>query len=61
MSFENVSFGSKMIPRIFVCFVAISVWLFYLNDKIVPYLTWSGVKSLVVVLSKFKWRLLMLA
>ena len=50
---ENVNFGSRVISKIFGCFVVGSVWLFDLSDKIVPYSAGSGVKSVVVVLSGF--------
>ena len=50
---ENVSFGSRAIPRIFECFVVGNVWLFNLSDRIVPYSAGSGVKSVMVVLSMF--------
>ena len=50
---ENVSFGSKVIPRIFGCFVVGNIWLFNLSDRIVPCSSGSGVKSVVVVLSVF--------
>ena len=32
---ENISFGSKVIPRIFKCFVVGSVWLFNLSDRVI--------------------------
>ena len=47
---ENVSFESRVIPRIFVCFVVGSVNLSYI---VVPYSAGSGVKSVVVVLYVF--------
>ena len=50
---KNVSFGSRVIPRNFRCFVVVNVWLFNLSDRVVLYLAGSGVKSLVVVLSLF--------
>ena len=50
---ENVSFGSRAIPRIFKCFVVGSVWLLNLSDRVLPYSAGSGVKSVVVVLSVF--------
>ena len=50
---KNVSFGSRVIPRIFVCFVVGNVWLFNLSDKVVLYSAGSGVKSVMVVLSVF--------
>ena len=50
---ENVSFGSKVIPRIFGCFIVGNVWLFNLSDRVVLYSAGSGVKSMVVVLSVF--------
>ena len=33
---ENVSFGSRVIPRILECFVG-NVWLFNLSDRVVLY------------------------
>ena len=48
---ENVSFGSRVIPRIFGCFVVGNVWLFNLSDRFVLHSAGSGVKSVVVVLS----------
>ena len=48
---QNVSFGSKVIPRIFGCFVVGNVWLFNLSDRVVLYSVGSGVESVVVVLS----------
>ena len=53
MCCEKVSFGSRVIPRIFRCFVVGSVWLFYVSDRVMLYSAGSGVKSLVVVLSVF--------
>ena len=50
---KNVSFGSRVIPRNFRCFVVGNVWLFNLSDRVVPYSAGSGVKSVVVVLSVF--------
>ena len=50
---ENVSFGSRVIPRNLRCFVVGNVWLFNLSDRVVPYSAGSGVKSVVVVLSVF--------
>ena len=50
---ENVSFRSRVIPRIFGYFVVGNVWLFNLSDRVVLYLAGSGVKSVVVVLSVF--------
>ena len=41
---ENVSFGSRVIPRTFGCFVVGNVWLFNFSDRVVPYSTGSGVK-----------------
>ena len=55
--FENVSFGSRVIPRIFRCFVVGNVWLFNVSDRVVPYSVGSGVTSVVVVLSVFIQRL----
>ena len=46
---ENVSFGSRVIPRIFGYFVVGNVWLFKLSDRFVLYSAGSGVKSVVVV------------
>ena len=48
---KNVSFGSRVIPRIFGCFVVGSVWLFNLRDRVVLYSVGSGVKIVVVVFS----------
>ena len=39
---ENVSFGSRVIPRILECFVVGNVWLLNLNDRIVSYSAGSG-------------------
>ena len=50
---ENVSFGSRVIPRIFGCFVVGNVWLFNLSDRVVLYSAGSDVKSVVVVSSMF--------
>ena len=50
---ENVSFGSRVIPRIFGCFVVGNVWLLNLSDRVVLYLAGCGVKSVVVVLFVF--------
>ena len=47
---ENVSFGSRVIPRIFGCFVG-NVWLFNLSDRVGLYSAGSGVKIVVVILS----------
>ena len=58
---ENVSFGSIVIPKILECFVVGSVWLFNLNDRVVPYSAGFGVKSVVVILSVFTRRLLVMA
>ena len=46
---ENVSFGSRVIPRIFECFVVGSIWLFNLSDRFVPYSAGSNVKSVIIV------------
>ena len=35
---ENVSFGSRVIPRILGFFVIGSVWLFNLSDRLAPYI-----------------------
>ena len=51
--FENVSFGSKVIPRIFRCFVVGNVRLFNLSGRVVLYSGRFGVKSVVEVLSMF--------
>ena len=45
---ENVSFGSRVIPRIFGCFVVGSVCLFNVSDRVVPYSAGSGVKNVTV-------------
>ena len=50
---KNISFGSRVIPRIFGCFVIVNVWLFNLSDRVVPYSAGSGVNSVVVVLYVF--------
>ena len=50
---ESISFGSRVIPRILMCFVDCDVWLFNLSDRLVPYSAGSGVKSVMVVLSVF--------
>ena len=50
---ENVSFGSRVIPRVFGCFVIGSICLFNLSDRVMPYSAGSGVKSVLVVLSIF--------
>ena len=50
---ENVSFGLRVILRIFGCFIVGNVWLFNLSDRVVPYSAVSDVKSLEVVLSVF--------
>ena len=34
---ENVSFESRVVPRIFRCFVVGHVWLFNLRDRVVLY------------------------
>ena len=41
----NVSFVSKVIPRIFGCFIVGNVWLFNLSDRILLYSAGSGVKN----------------
>ena len=33
---DNVSFGSRIISRIFECFVVGNVWLFNLSDRVAP-------------------------
>ena len=58
---ENVSFGSRVIPRIFRCFAIGSVWLFNLSDRVVLYSAGSGVNNVVLVLSAFIRRLLVVA
>ena len=50
---ENVSFRSRVIAKIFGCFVIGSVWLFNLSDRVVPYSTAFGVKNVMIVLSVF--------
>ena len=50
---KNVSFGSRVVPRIFWSFVVGSVWLFSLSDRAVSYLAESCVKSVAVVLFMF--------
>ena len=46
-------FGSRVIPKIFGCFVVGNVWLFNLSDRVVLYSAGSSVKSVVIVLSVF--------
>ena len=53
MCCKNVSFGSRVIPRIFGCFIVDNVWLFNLSDRVVLYSVGSGVKGVVVVLFVF--------
>ena len=53
MCCENVSFGSKVTPRIFGFLAVGSVFLPSLSDRVVLYSAGSGVKSEVVVLSVF--------
>ena len=48
---ENVSFGLRVIPKIFWCFVVGNIWLFNLSKRVVLYSAGSNVKSVVVVLS----------
>ena len=48
---KNVSFGFRVILRIFLYFVVGSIWLFNFSDRVVPYSAGSNVKSVVVVLS----------
>ena len=48
---ENVSFGSRVISKMFGCFIVGNVWLFYLSDRVVLYSAGFGVKSVVVILS----------
>ena len=50
--YENVSFGSRVIPKILKCFVVGNVWLFNLSDRVVLYSAGSGVKTVVIVLSE---------
>ena len=50
---ENVSFGSRVIPRILGRFVVGKFDLFNLSDRVMPYLADSGVKSMVVILSVY--------
>ena len=45
---ENVSFGSKVIPRVFGCFIVGGVWLFNLSDRVVTYSAGSGVKRVIL-------------
>ena len=45
---ENINFGSRVIPRIFWCFVVGNVWLFNLSDRVVLYSAGSGVKSVFI-------------
>ena len=42
--YENVGFGSRVIPRIFRCFVVGNVRLFNLSDRVVLYSGGFGVK-----------------
>ena len=51
---ENVSFGLKVIPRVFGCFVVVGVWLFTLKDRVVPYSTRSGLKSVILCKNIFE-------
>ena len=53
MCCKNVSFGSRVIPRIFRCFVVGNVWLFNLSDRVVLYSAGSGVRNVVIVLFVF--------
>ena len=46
--------GSRVIKRIFGCFVVVdNVWLFNLSDKVGLYSAGFGVNNVVVVLSVF--------
>ena len=53
---ENVSFGSRVIPRVLGCFVVGNVWLFNLGDRVVLYSAGSGIKSVVVVFCLFLYK-----
>ena len=54
ISCQNVSFGSRVISKIFGCFVVGNVWLFNLSDiLVVLYSARSVVKIVVVVLFVF--------
>ena len=53
MCCENVSFGSRVTPRIFGCLVVGNVLPPSLSDRVVLYSGGCGVKSVVVVLSAF--------
>ena len=53
MCCENVSFGSKVTPRILGCLIVGNVLPLMLSDKVVLYSAGSGVKRVVVVLSAF--------
>ena len=50
---KNVSFGSRVIPRIFGCFVVGNVCLLNLTHRDMLYSAGSGMKIVVVVLSVF--------
>ena len=52
---ENVSFGSKVIPRVFGCFVVDSVGFFKLNDRVVPYSAGYSVKRVTLCKNIVKW------
>ena len=45
---ENVSFGSKVISKVFGCFDVDSVLLFKLSDTVVPYSAGSSTKSVIL-------------
>ena len=51
---ENVSFESRVISKIFGCFVIGSVWLFNLSNKVLLYSAGSCLKSVVVVLCLYE-------
>ena len=53
MCCENVSFGSKVTPRIFGCLLVGRICLLSLSLRVVLYSAGSGVNSVVVVLSAF--------
>ena len=53
-----VSFGSKVIPRIFGCVVMGSAVLFVLSSRLLVYFAGPGVNRVQVVLSGFSVRFL---
>ena len=53
----NVSFGSKVRPKTFVCVAMGSAVLFILRSRLLLYYAGSGVNRVQVVLSAFSVRL----